>query len=49
MIAVWKAGARDTPLCEAELFGFLKFKFRTGKLGTQQKIEIVTRILENQS
>ena len=34
--------------CEAELFGFLKSKFRTAKLGTQQQIEIVTRILENQ-
>ena len=49
VIAIWKAAARDTPLCEAELFGFLKFKFRTAKLGTQQQIEIVTRILENQS
>ena len=48
MTAVWKVNERDTPLCEAEMFGFLKFKFRTAKLGTQQQIEIVTRILENQ-
>ena len=45
--AVWKATEKDTPLCEAELFGFLKFKFRTAKLGTQEHIEIVERLLGN--
>ena len=45
--AVWKAIEKDTPLCEAELFGFIKFKFRTAKLGTQEHIEIVERLLGN--
>ena len=44
--AVWKARGIGH-LSEAELFGFLKFKFRSSKLGTAEQIRIISRLLDN--
>ena len=32
-------------ICEAELFGYLKFKFKTSKLGTEAQMDTVIRLL----
>ena len=44
--AVWKARGSGH-LNEAELFGFLKFKFRSSRLGTVEQIETTSKILDS--
>ena len=41
---VWSAGEGE--VCAAELFGFMKFKFKTAKLGTLAQMETVSRYLQ---
>ena len=38
---VWNNG--ESEVCAAELFGFMKFKFKTAKLGTLAQIETVSK------
>ena len=38
---VWNNG--ESEVCAAELFGFMKFKFKTAKLGTLAQIETVLK------
>ena len=53
--AVWLIGAfmeklwnkrEDITVCEDELFGFLRFKFKHGKLGTGSQIDVVLGMLK---
>ena len=40
---IWNNSEGD--ICEAELFGYLKFKFKTAKLGTIAQMDTVSRLL----
>ena len=43
--AVWNSRNEEIGVCQAEFFGFLKFKFRLGNLGTSEQADIVCQVL----
>ena len=45
MEKIWNA-REDVSVCEDELFGFLRFKFKHRKLGTGSQIDVVSRMLK---